>query len=185
MASATIPGVYAAALIEVARERHTIEAVVVSCRKLAEALTPDALRPLEDPRVGKQNAKLALGNTVAHEPKEVYDLLQILVDRNRLDQTSAILREAVRLYEEQEGIVHVQVTLATETEASFKQVMTERVRSRNGAKAVLELRVDPTLVSGFTSRTGDRYVDASGRRVLAEIRQAMLATPLPDSLWGA
>ncbi len=184
MASATIPGVYAAALIELARERGTITAVIASARKLADALVPEVVRPLDDPLVGKRNAQLAIGAVTAHEPKEVYDLLQLLVDRNRLDQAAAILREAVVQYEAQEGIVHVQVTLAVAADPAFQQEMLERIRSRNGPRAVLDLALDPALVGGFTSRTGDRYVDVSVRRVLNEMRQSMLGTPLPDGLWS-
>ena len=185
MASATIPGVYAAALIELARERGTVEAVIASARTLAGALTPEVLRPLDDPRVGKARAKQTVGAVTAQQPQEVYDLLQLLVDRNRLVDTAAILVEAIRLYEQQEGIVHVHVTLAVETDPAFKQEMLERIRSKNGAKAVLDLSLDPKLIAGFTSRIGDRYVDASVRRVLDEMRQSLLATPLPDALWSS
>ena len=185
MASSTIPGVYASALIELARERGTIDAVIASCRKLAEAMAPEALRQLDNPRITRQDAKRVLGATVAQEPKEITDLLQLLVDRNRLDQAAAIMHEVVRLYEEQQGIVHVHVTIAADFTEAFKQRVIERIRSRNGAGAILDLSIDPALIGGFTSRIGDQYVDASGRRVLAEMRRAMLATPLADSLWSA
>jgi ATP synthase F1 delta subunit len=185
MASSTIPGVYAAALLGLARDRQTVDAVVASCHKLADALTPAVVRPLNDPRFSRQQAKAAIEALIREEPKEVHDLLLLLVDRNRLEWAGAILNEAIRLYEEEEGIVHVHTTIAAPVDANFQQRMLERIRAHNGAKAVLDLTIDPSLIGGFTSRTGDRYVDASGKRVLAEMRRAMLATPLPDSLWSA
>ena len=185
MASATIPGVYAAALLAVARERGTADAVVVSARKLVDALTPEVVRPLDNPLVGKVNAKLTIGAIAAHEPKEIYDLLLLLVDRNRLEFASAILREAIRQYEAETGVVHVQVRVASPLPPAFAEQFAERIRQRNGAGAQLDITIDPSLIGGFTSRVGDEYVDASVRRQLTEMRQAMLATPVGDALWSA
>ena len=185
MASATIPGVYAAALIAVARDNGTSAAVIDSCRKLVDALTPDVLRPLDNPLVGKDTAKKTVGGIVANEPKEISDLLKLLVDRNRLESTAAILGEAIRQYEAAEGHIHVKVKVANTVTPEFAAQFTERIKSRRGQGAQLEFTVDPSLIGGFTTRVGDEYVDASIRRQLVEMRQAMLATPVPDHLWTA
>lgn len=185
MASATIPGVYAAALLAVAHERGAIAAVIASCHKLVDALTPEVLRPLDNPLVGKQSAKQVLSGAVAGEPKEIHDLLLLLVDRNRLESAGEILRETIRQYEAEAGIVHVKVRVASEVGPEFKAQFINRIRGQRGPGAQLEVTVDPNLIGGFTSRIGDEYVDASLRRQLAEMRQAMLATPVTDSLWAA
>lgn len=185
MASATIPGVYAAALIAVARDHGSAAAVIASCHKLVDALSPDVLRPLDNPLVGKDTAKKAIGGAVANEPKEIYNLLQLLVDRNRLESTSDILREAIRQYEAAEGIFHVKVRVASAVSADFAEKFTAHVKQRHGQGAQLDIVVDPSLIGGFTTRVGDEYVDASIRRQLVEMRQAMLATPVTEQLWTA
>ena len=185
MASATIPGVYAAALIAVARDNGTAAAVIDSCRKLVDALSPDVLRPLDNPLVGKDTAKKTIGGVVANEPKEISDLLQLLVDRNRLESTGAILREAIRQYEAAEGIIHVKVKVAHPVSAEFAATFTDRIKQRNGQGARLDFTVDPSLIGGFTTRIGDEYVDASIRRQLVEMRLAMLSTPVTEQLWTA
>ncbi len=185
MASATIPGVYAAALLAVARERGTAAAVVEACRTLASALTPEVLRPLDNPLIGKDVAKQALSGVLAEQPKELRDLVLLLVDRNRLENAGAILREAISQYEAEEGIIHVKLTVAAPVSQAFSDDFIGRVRQRRGPGAQLDVKVDPALIGGFTSRTGDLYVDASIRRQLVEMRQAMLATPVSDQLWSA
>jgi len=185
MASATIPGVYAAALIAVARDNGTAPAVIDSCRKLVDALTADVLRPLDNPLVGKQIAKQTIGGVVANEPKEIYNLLQLLVDRNRLEDTGAILREAIRQYEASEGLIHVKVTVASQLSPQFNDKFAARIKQRYGHGALLDVTVDPSLIGGYTTRIGDEYVDASIRRQLVEMRQAMLATPVSEQLWTA
>ncbi len=185
MASATIPGVYAAALLAVARERGTAAAVIDACRTLADAFTPEVLRPLDNPLIGKDAAKKTLSGVLAQQPKELHDLVLLLVDRNRLENAGAILREAIRQYEAEEGIVHVKVKVAAPVSQEFKDNFINRVRVRRGPGAQLDLSVDPALIGGFTSRIGDDYVDASVRRQLVEMRLAMLATPVSDQLWSA
>jgi len=185
MASATIPGVYAAALIAVARDNGTASAVIDSCHKLVDALTPEVLRPLDNPLVGKDTAKKTIGGVVANEPKEIFTLLQLLVDRNRLEDIGAIFREAIRQYESAEGILHVKVKVASAISFDFAEKFTAIVKRRHGQGAQLDIAVDPSLIGGFTTRVGDEYVDASIRRQLVEMRQAMLATPVTDHLWVA
>lgn len=185
MASATIPGVYAAALLAVARDRDTAATVIEACRSLAGALTPEVLRPLDNPLIGKEAAKKALSGVLADQPKELRDLVLLLIDRNRLEETGAILREAITQYETEEGIIHVRVKVAAPVSQEFSDNFIARVRQRRGQGAQLDLSVDPALIGGFTSRTGDHYVDASVRRQLIEMRQAMLATPVSDQLWSA
>lgn len=185
MASATIPGVYAAALLAVARERGSAAAVIDACRTLADALTPEVLRPLDNPLIGKDAAKKTLSGVLAQQPKELHDLLLLLVDRNRLENAGAIVREAIRQYEEEEGILHVKVKVAAPVSQEFKDNFINRVRARRGPGAQLDLAVEPALIGGFTSRIGDDYVDASVRRQLVEMRLAMLATPVSDQLWSA
>ena len=45
--------------------------------------------------------------------------------------------------------------------------------------------VDPALIGGVAIRVGDILVDASVRRQLREMRQAMLNTPVASTLWAS
>ncbi len=93
---ATVTGVYAAALLAVARDQGVRPAVVEACRELAPTLAAGALAALDDPRLGKAKAKLAVAGVLAGKPKPVIELLQLLIDRNRLPEAGGILADAVR-----------------------------------------------------------------------------------------
>lgn len=176
---ATVPGVYASALLAVAREQGVRAQVVEAARELASAFAAGALAALDDPRVGRAKAKQALAGLLAGRPKPVIDLAMLLVDRNRLLDAGAIFAETVRQAEAEDGIVEVQVTTAlplSETNAT-------RVKAATGANARLLASVDPALIGGATIRVGDRLVDASVRRHLREMHARMLSAPLSDKLW--
>jgi F-type H+-transporting ATPase subunit delta len=177
---ATVPGVYAQGLLEVAAQRGVQPAVVDSCRALADALTPAALASLDDPRVGKTRAKEALGAVLAGQPREIIDLLRLLVDRNRLAEAPAILREAVRRAENAAGLVRVRVVSARPLLGDLEARLTAAV----GGKAVISVVVNPALIGGATVRVGDRLVDASVKRQLREMHNRMINAPISDALWA-
>jgi F-type H+-transporting ATPase subunit delta len=179
-APATVAGVYAQALLEVSAERGVRPAVVAACRDLAQSLSPAALASLDDPRVGKARAKDALRAVLAAEPKEVLDLLLLLIDRNRLSDAPAILREAGLRAEADEGVVRIKVRSARPLSEELSKSLVAAV----GGKAEVTVAVEPSLIGGATVRVGDRLVDASVKRQLREIHNRMITAPLSDALWA-
>lgn len=177
---ATVPGVYAQALLDVAAERGVRAAVVESCRALGGALDPAALAALDDPRVGKKRAKEALRAALAGQPREVLDAILLLVDRNRLADAPAILREAVARADAADGIVRVRVATARPLSDDLRQ----RLSAAVGGKAEVREVVDTALLGGATVRVGDRLVDASVKRQLREMHNRMINAPLSDALWA-
>ena len=181
----TVAGVYAGALLAVAADRGTTTAVIDACESLPTALTGELLARLDDPRLGKAKAKQVLATTLATAPREIRDLLLLLVDRNRLGDAPAILREAVSQYKIASGAVRVDVTTAVPLTGPALDAFTERIRRLHGPLAVVVPATEPKLIGGFTARIGDQYVDASVRRRLSEMRARMLATQLSDdALWA-
>jgi F-type H+-transporting ATPase subunit delta len=184
MSAATVPGVYASALLAVARERGVVDAVVEASRELAPALTPALLRGLDNPRVGKVKAKQALNESLSAAPREVRELLLLLVDRNRLADAPAILAEVTKQHERDVGVVHVKLTTAVVIDNALRDRLVDRIKNNQGARAVLDQTVDGSLIGGFTARIGDNYLDASVKRSLADLRKSIEAVPLSDALWS-
>ncbi|MBA3845101.1 MAG: ATP synthase F1 subunit delta [Planctomycetes bacterium] len=189
MAGATpsaVAGIYAQALIDLAEERGKRPAVVDDCRELARVLTEDAsiLAGLEDPRVGKERAKLALAEGLGTSiQKETLDLVRLLIDRNRLRDLPAIAREAVRLAERAAGVVHIAATTATELSPSARSALDAGLKRAFGPGVVLHAAVDAGLIGGVTLRVDDTFVDGSVRRQLSEMKNVILNAPVDQRLW--
>jgi F-type H+-transporting ATPase subunit delta len=197
MAAGTVAGVYAQALLEAADVRDTRGAVVENCRLLAgvvadgdaaalPALDRALIARLDDPRLGKHKAKEALSASLAGRVERVVlDLLLLLVDRNRLADAPVIFAEAVRLAEQQAGIVHVTVTSAVPLTPALRERLTRRMHVVAGPGAQIEERIEPNLIGGLTVRIGDHFGDGSVKRKLADYDARIRSAPISTDLWSA
>ena len=186
MSAATVAGVYATALLEVADERGNRAAVVRDCRDLPDVLTLDLLDRLNDPQLGKKQAKALLTNVLAGKvEREVQDLLLLLIDRNRLSDTPAIAREAVRIAEAEVNLVRVQVVTAVPLSDASAKILSDNIGQKLGGSAQMVRTVDPSLIGGLTLRVADNFIDGSVKRHLTEMRRRMLDAPLStQQLWA-
>lgn len=190
MAAGTVAGVYAQALLELADEKSRRDAVVESCRGLAGTTDRDAalstalVAQLDDPRLGKDNAKRTLEGALAGKVEpEVLDLLKLLVDRNRLGDATAILREAVRIADAQAGRVRVDVVTAAPLSPASLARLDAGLKQTLGPGAAVVERVDSALIGGMTVRVGDVFVDGSVRRKLNDMKSKILDVPVGETLW--
>jgi F-type H+-transporting ATPase subunit delta len=184
MAAGTVAGVYATALLELAHERGSYEAVVAGCRTLQADFPAQALADLDDPRVGKVRAKDCLRGMLKDQPKELVDFFQLLVDRDRLRDARAIVEQVDDLDDAAKGVTEVYLHVAASLGEHARERLERSLKGRYGDKYELLTSIDPELVAGFTLRVGDRFIDASSRRKFNEMRAAMLAAPLnDDQLW--
>jgi F-type H+-transporting ATPase subunit delta len=186
MAAATVAAVYAQALLEVADDRGNRAAVVRDCRELPDVLTPDLVAKLDDPRLGKRQAKELLGATLGRSVEtDVLNLLNLLVDRNRLADAVAIAREAVRQAEAAVGLLRVDVATAVPLDDAAVRKLAENLGRALGGTAQVSRVVDPDLIGGLTLRVGDNFIDGSVKRHLIEMRRRMLDAPVSArQLWA-
>lgn len=185
MAAGTVAGVYAQALLALADERGSTMQVIEDCREALDGLSTGLLAQLDDPRLGKANAKDAVRKSFSGKlSKEVVDLLQLLIDRNRLADAPGIFREAIRMAEAKVGLVRVQAVTAHPITASELTLLTERLKKVVGPGVMVTASTDPSLIAGLTLRFDDTMIDVSARRLLAEMKDTILTAPVGANLWS-
>lgn len=168
---------YAEALLELAAREGEEERYG---RLLAEMATSyreedDVRRFLQTPRVTLDEKKGALREAYGgRAPEPFVRFLLLVLDKGRqglLPDLDGAYRE---LLDEREGRVHAMVTLTEapgdELEERIRRGLSEAV----GRDVLPHFRVDASIVGGIVVRMGDRVMDGSLRRRLADLKRGML-----------
>ena len=185
MVAATVPAVYAAALVESAEEAGVREAVIEDCAAIAEALraNPQLIELVDGPKLSRDEAKAVLVKSFAGAHELVVNFLKVLVDRGRFDSVVAIIDDMNQQLDARAGVEKVSVVSATELPAEQVDALAAALGKSLGEGVVISTTVDESLIGGVRVQVGDRVLDASVARQLAAVKQAVLAAPMPASLW--
>ena len=101
---------------------------------------------------------------------ELERLIRLLVQNGRMEDVRLILRSFLTKYYQSLGVkVAVLTTVVASEELEYK--MRAMLEKQFGCEVLVESRVDPALVGGFTLEVGDYLLDASVRRQIETIRR--------------
>ncbi|NRA37817.1 MAG: ATP synthase F1 subunit delta [Planctomycetes bacterium] len=186
MAVATVPSVYATALLELAADRSKTPAVVEDCMGVLAALesNPDLVRQIDSPKLSRVQAKELIANCfAAHVEEEILTFLHLLIDRDRFSEACEILSTAVEMADKQAGIVNVSVVSAQPLDDIMAKQINRSLASIFGEGIVLHTSVEPDMLGGLQVRVGDYLIDGSVRRHLNEMKKRILDAPIQADLW--
>ena len=101
---------------------------------------------------------------------ELERLVRLLVKNGRIEDAKFILRSFVAMYYRSRGIQVVQLTTVVPSE-ELEQRLRPVLEKQLGREVLIESKVDPELLGGFTLEVGDYLLDASVRRQIETIRR--------------
>ncbi len=168
---------YAKALVQLASEEGAVEkyhaeltafeGVLAANPDLRAILTSPAYR-IEVKReiVRELLAKLAPATTVAN-------FLQLLIDRNRLDQLSQVIASYGAFADELSGVVRPTLTSAMPLDDRQVEAIKEALAKSTGKKVILKVEVDPSLIGGVVAQIGDKVYDGSVKTQLTRIEDIL------------
>jgi F-type H+-transporting ATPase subunit delta len=172
-----IARVYATALYQAAEEAGRVAEVRRDLGEFVQAVkSSPALRELlvteeiSDPKKKDILLELTEGGD-----EFVRNLLQLLVDKSRESEASAIYRAFVEMVEQAEGLVRVEVVTAVPLTPSLQEALRAKIASSLGKTVELKLSVDSELLGGLRLRIGDRVADASVRHRLDRLRELLIS----------
>ena len=168
---------YAAALFELADERHALDEVAGNLRELRAMLhdSPDLLRLIRSPVLsraeqGKAVAAVAEGAGLS---RLTADFLGVVARNRRLFAVPAMTEAFLAKLAARRGEVTAEVTAAQPLSEAQQATLAEQLRRAVGQRVSVEIRVDPALLGGMTVKVGSRMVDGSLRSKLQRLQMAM------------
>jgi F-type H+-transporting ATPase subunit delta len=171
---------YAAALFELADERHALDAVAGDLRELRAMLSEsgDFLRLIRSPvlsREAQANAVAAVAARAGLTPL-TRDFLGVVARNRRLFAVPEMIAAYLKKLADRRGEVTAEVTVAQPLDATRQAALTDQLRRAVGTRVAVEVRVDPRLLGGMIVKVGSRMIDASLASRLQRLRLAIRGT---------
>ncbi len=171
---------YAAALFDLADERHALDAIAGDLRELRAMLheSGDLARLLRSPVLSREEQGKAIAALAGRAGLSALtrDFLGVVARNRRLFAVPAMIEAYLKKLAERRGEVTAEVTVAQPLNEARQAALTEQLRRTLGGRVSVDIRVDPALLGGMIVKVGSRMIDASLSSRLQRLRLAMRAT---------
>ena len=174
---ASLPGRYATALFELARDGKMIDAVEASLTTLRAAIdqSADFKALTTSPLIARGAATKAVA-AVAKQLKidpTTANFLGVLAENRRLGQLPAVIRAFRQLAASHRGETTAEVTSAHPLDDDQVAALKQSLRQRLGREVSVDLSVDPSLLGGLVVRIGSQMIDSSIKTRLNSLAHKM------------
>jgi len=168
-----IAEVYARALFEAAKDDGVLDRVHDELGEFADAL--DADRNLQvflfSPYFSSEEKKEGVRRIVSDADERLLNFLELLAERHRMPVIFRIRRIFDDLWAEENKLLSVTVTSATELDQSLVDNIGKRIEEQTGRQVELSSSVDPDVLGGLRVRVGNMVLDATVRNRLEQLRK--------------
>lgn len=177
MREPTIARNYAQALFEAGEHSGDAERFAALLEAVAGAIEGDErIRvALDSPRVPKSLKQRVLRQALSRRAPETFiRFLGAVVKRGRQGIIAAINQEYHALLDLKLNRVHAGVILARKPDKRLLDLIQRRLSAAMAKEVIPHVREDPRILGGIVVRVGDRVMDGSLRRKMAQLRKQML-----------
>jgi F-type H+-transporting ATPase subunit delta len=168
---------YAAALFELADDRHALDEVAGDLRELRAMLiaSGDLLRLVRSPvlsRAQQGKAMAALAEN-AKLSKLTADFIAVVARNRRLFAMPAMIEAYLNKLAERRGEVTAEITAAQALSEAQQNALGDQLRRVVGSRVAMDVKVDPSLLGGMVVKIGSRMVDGSLKGQLQRLQLSM------------
>jgi F-type H+-transporting ATPase subunit delta len=164
--------VYARSLFAVAAERNKLDILREQLGQFVDAVNEH--RELAvfffSPYFSTKEKQDALAHVLVEADETLLNFLSLLIENHRMPVIFRIRQQYERLWEEEKGMLAVQVTSAIALDDATTENLGRRIGERTGRRVTLAARVDPGILGGLVVRVGNSILDASIRNRLEQLR---------------
>ncbi len=174
---ASLPGRYAKALFELAREAKAIDTVEASLATVRAAIdgSADFATLTTSPLIGRADAARAVAAVAAvlKLDRTTTSFLGVLAENRRLAVLPQVIRAFRALAAHFRGETTAEVASAHALSDDQVTALKQALRQRVGRDVAVDLTVDPSLLGGLVVRIGSQMIDSSIKTRLNSLAHAM------------
>jgi F-type H+-transporting ATPase subunit delta len=157
-------------LERIAGDLRSLAGAMTASAELADLLANPAIR-----RSDRRKVVDALLDRIAAQPV-TRNLINLLLDHERLDRLPMIVRELDAMIEAKAGRVSAEVVSARPLDSNQIQQITAALEKLSGKRVDVRRREDPALLGGVVAKVGDTVYDGSLRTQLHNLRDELAST---------
>jgi F-type H+-transporting ATPase subunit delta len=168
---------YAAALFELADERHALDEAAGDLRQLRTMLheSADLVRLVRSPVLSRAEQGKAIEALAeqAQLGKLTRDFLAIVARNRRLFAVPAMIEAYLAKLAKRRGEVTAEISAAQPLSEAQQGALSEQLRRVVGSRVTIEVKGDPSLLGGMIVKIGSRMVDGSLKGQLQRLQLSM------------
>jgi F-type H+-transporting ATPase subunit delta len=168
---------YAKALLELAEDKHAIDAVAGDLAALGHMIADSSdlqnliTSPLME-RADQARAITAVGKAASFG-ELTQRFLGLVAANRRLFALPGIIKAFHKMLADKRGEVAAEVTAAHPLTDAQKAAVSEAIKRVVGGKVSIDMKIDPGLLGGLIVRVGSRMIDGSVKTKLQKLQLAM------------
>ena len=170
---------YAEALLDLAKSNDSLKDTTNDINIVSQFLanSSDLKKFLGNPLITRESKKNVVKDIIGEQiGSSTLKFLLLLVDRNRIQVLDSIALKFLELSYKQESIEIAKITSSVQLSADQQKSIAEKLKVITGAKQIkLALKIDASLIGGFTIEIGSQMIDTSIRGQLRQISTLLCA----------
>ena len=165
---------YAQALLELAGEKYTKEQILSDISDVKESYlhSDDMQKVMTSPVISQEDKKTLLTKIFGKGVNEIIlNFLKLLVDKNRFDIFSSIVKEYKQEINRMNNLLAIKVVSAIDLNDSEKSMIKVKLEKNLNKEIELDWAVDNELIGGLLFESGDNIIDCSLKKKLQDINK--------------
>ena len=168
---------YARSALALAKKENLLEEYR-DCLQVIKKIFQDSKKLvaiLENDKITTHKKSQAIKNIFSNKniPKNVYNLLQVLVTNNRFFIFTEMVQIFEELYRKEKNSLIVQVTTSEELKDNQKEKIQQGLQNRFNCNVEIEKKIDKNILGGVIVQAGSYRIDGSIRNFLTKIHNSI------------
>ena len=107
-------------------------------------------------------------------PLMVSNLLQLLLDKHRLNTVDGVAQSYQEMVDEVENVSRAKVKAAIFLDEATQDQLRQTLEKLTGSTVVMEVEEDPSIIGGVVAKVGDLVLDGSVRTQINSLRESLI-----------
>ncbi len=165
--------IYAEAIYDIALEKNEIFSVLEMLDLLVKQIDEDKEfeKFLEYPIIENKDKKELIDMIYKDSNRENLDIINYLIEKNRLSNVKGIRDEYLKIYYELNNKLIVTAIFPQELTKDQEEKLVKKLEKLKGKNIILHKKIDENLIAGGIIKINDEVIDGSLKTQLNELKK--------------